>query len=51
MSPKNSSLAYDELLADAQVGYNPEISLVINKQSGVSAQDEIKISGTITLSF
>ena len=53
MSPKNSSLAYDEVM-DETVGENcfePEITLIVNKKFDDLESMEVSIKGKIVVSF
>ena len=57
MSPKFSSLAYDDLKEEEAVDLIPELNLIVSRRNWInSSLDEIKsnmvaISGRITVSF
>ena len=57
MSPKNSSLAYDDLKEEEAVDLLPELNLIVSRHNWInSSLDEIantmvSISGRITVSF
>lgn len=55
MSPKNNSLAYEELIEEVGVDFTPELNLIIPKRMySTKVQLEslpISIRGSITVSF
>lgn len=62
MSPKNSSLAYDESIKEFEKthfnsGFEPELKVIINahysksSRSQMTSDDVIQVNGRITVSF
>ena len=57
MSPKNSSLAYDDLKEEGVADILPELNLIVNRHYWIDnslneiANAMISISGRITVSF
>jgi hypothetical protein len=57
VSPKNSSLAYDDLKEEAISEILPELNLIVNRQYWIDnslneiANAMVSISGRITVSF
>lgn len=60
MSPKNSSLAHDEIIFEEQ--YQPQLNLIINVRKGINndallpnlaaeIEQVVSISGKVTVSF
>ena len=57
MSPKNSSLAYDDIKEEAVAEILPELNLIVNRQNWLDnslneiANAMVSVSGRITVSF
>ncbi|KAF3361944.1 hypothetical protein PHSC3_001502 [Chlamydiales bacterium STE3] len=58
MSPKNSSLAYEEkeqIFSDLEIDYLPELNLLVKVRPGFESEgypeEAVKISGCLTVSF